>query len=691
MKAIRKSSFAVSVIALVICWSLAAGTITPASADKARRLTEDQKIIHVLNRLGYGPRPGDVERVKRIGLEKYIEQQLNPAKIDDSAAEARLTGLASLQMTVSELYDKYPQPGQVARKLGLYNPAQALAQGKPGEAGMVQGDDAASKEDDRERRKKVLSYYMENGLKPPNILLQELQAQKIIRAAYSERQLQEVMTDFWFNHFNIYWAKGADRWLTTDFEMNAVRPHTLGKFKELLLATAKSPAMLFYLDNFQSMSPDAELPGGRKMNRRRNNARRPGLFGDRTEMRRTNRRRDEMDRAEMQRDRMEAQKPDPMASPDQMTPDERRQQAMKQLRSRKRGINENYAREIMELHTLGVDSGYTQKDVQEVARAFTGWTIQQPRQNGVFIFRPWMHDDGEKVVLGQKIPAGGGIKDGERVIEILASHPATARFISTKLVRRFVSDNPPKSLVDKVAAVYTKTDGDITAMLRTIFTSQEFYSTEAYRAKIKSPFELAVSAVRALGGETNGAGQVAQFVAKMGQPLYLYQPPTGYPDRAEQWVNTGALLERLNFGIALSANRVRGTVVDLDRAASRDEMSGPSALLDRAILMLLNGEISTETRAIIDRQLKEGVPVKGELGNAQANALATGDSVAVGDSMSADNVKLNRKGQYVERKGRGRRGQRFDIGGGPTIQVATSSELAQVFGLVLGSPEFQRR
>ncbi|HKY04973.1 MAG TPA: DUF1800 domain-containing protein [Blastocatellia bacterium] len=692
MKAIRRSSIAASVIALVVCSSLALGSVGPTSAGGARKLTEDQKIIHVLNRLGYGPRPGDVERVRRIGLERYIEQQLNPSKIDDTATEARLTGLASLKMTVAEIYDKYPQPAEVARKLGLFNPAQALAQGKPGEP-MAQGDDPAAKEEDRERRRKVLSYYMENGLKPPNILLQELQAQKIIRAVYSERQLQEVMTDFWFNHFNVYWAKGADRWLTSDFEMNAIRPHTLGKFKDLLLATAKSPAMLFYLDNFQSMSPDAELPG-RRMNRRGNRAQRRGLFGDRTEMRRTNRRLDEMERAEIERDQMqreqvEADKPEQEANPEQMTPEQRRQRAMNQLRARKRGINENYAREIMELHTLGVDSGYTQKDVQEVARAFTGWTIQQPRQNGVFIFRAWMHDNGEKVVLGQKIPSGGGIKDGERVIEILAVHPATARFISTKLARRFVSDNPPKSLIDKVAAVYTKTDGDITSMLRAIFTSQEFYSAEAYRAKIKSPFELAVSAVRALGGETNGAGQVAQFVARMGQPLYLYQTPTGYPDRAEQWVNTGALLERLNFGIALSANRVRGTVVDLNRAAGSGETSRPP--LDRAILMLLNGEISSETRAIIDRQLKEGVPVKGELGSARANALATGDSAAVNDSMSADNARLNRKGQYVERKGRGRRGDRFDIGGGPAAQAATDSELAQVFGLVLGSPEFQRR
>jgi uncharacterized protein (DUF1800 family) len=624
--------------------SLAAGAIFSVGADTKKKatkssLTEDQKIIHLLNRTGFGPRPGDLERVKQIGITGYIDQQLHPERIDDAATEARLRGFSSLKMDIAQIYDKYPAPNEIARKLGLRMPTPANQPGneQPDAANMpanAQQDEAMQ----RENRQKIFAYYAERGLRPPQMLLQELQAQKVIRAVYSERQLQEVMTDFWFNHFNIFWGKGADRWMTTDYEMNAIRPNTLGKFEDLLLATAKSPAMLFYLDNFQSMSPDAQLPGRRGLNRRR---------------------------------ALNAQP---------------RQQPGNNLLNRKRGINENYAREIMELHTLGVDGGYTQKDVQEVARAFTGWSIQQPRQNGKFVFREFMHDKGEKIVLGQKVDAGG-MKDGEMVIRILARHPNTAKFISTKLVRRFVSDNPPQSLVDRVAGVYMKTDGDIREMLRTIITSDEFYSKEAYRAKIKSPFELAVSAVRAMGGETIGGMQMSQFIAKMGQPLYLYQPPTGFPDRAEQWVNTGSLLERLNFGLALSANRVRGTTVDVKRIAPGIEQAPTDRVMERAIALLLNGEVSTQTRAVLDRQIKEGVPVKGEL---DKNAINRADAMDGGE-MIADIGLPSRPG---DRTGRGeRRAARYGFLNQGRIPPAppVDPEVAKVFGLVLGSPEFQRR
>jgi uncharacterized protein (DUF1800 family) len=297
-----------------------------------------------------------------------------------------------------------------------------------------------------------------------------------------------------------------------------------------------------------------------------------------------------------------------------------------------------------------------------------------------------MHDKGEKVVLGQKINAGG-MKDGEMVVEILARHPNTAKFISTKLVRRFVSDNPPQALVDRVAGVYMKTDGDIREMLRAIFTSEEFYSKEAYRAKIKSPFELAVSAVRAMGGETVGGLQISQFIARMGQPLYLYQPPTGYPDRAEQWVNTGSLLERLNFGLALSANRVRGTTVDVKRVAPGIESAKTDQVMERAIAVLLGGEVSQQTRAVLGRQLKEGVPVKGELDKAAANQ---GEAMS-GGQMIAEGGLPPRPGQGA---GRGaRRAERYGLLSFGRIPPATpvDPEVAKVFGLVLGSPEFQRR
>ena len=439
--------------------------------------TEQEKITHVLNRLGFGARPGDVERVQKMGIREYIEQQLHPESISDARTEDKVFHLASLRMKQDEIFQQYPQPQQIARELGI-----------------TKADQAAN-------RAKVQAYMTSNTLRRPAQLLQELISNKLVRGVDSERQLQEVMTDFWFNHFNVYWDKGADRWLTTDFETNAIRPHTLGKFKDLLRATAESPAMLFYLDNHLSSSPGPMVEAAL---RKKTNAK------------------------------------------------------------RKPGINENYARELMELHTMGVDGGYSQKDVTEVARAFTGWTIDQPRQSGAFIFRPAMHDRGEKVVLGQRIPSNRGVQDGQQVLDILAQHPSTARFIATKLVRRFVSDNPPQSLVDKVAATYTKTDGDIREMLRTIFYSDEFMSPDAFGKKMKTPFEYAVSAIRALGGETAGNPQIAKAIGEMGQPLYQYQPPTGFPDRADQWMSDGTLVARLNFAVTLASGRIPDTRVKLD-------------------------------------------------------------------------------------------------------------------------------
>src|SRR5262252_9435734 len=470
-----------------------------------------QDTNHLLNRIAFGPRPGDVVRIQEVGFEKYFEQQLHPDRIEDNATEARLANLNSLQMRTADLYDRYRPPRQ-ARQLQMRPMFQNV----------------------------------------PQQILQELQAQKVIRAVHSERQLQEVMTDFWFNHFNVFWGKNADRWLTTNYEMTAIRPHVLGKFKDLLAATAKSPAMLFYLDNHLSSSI--------------------------------------------------------------------------------KGINENYARELMELHTLGVDGGYTQKDVQEVARCFTGWTIIAPRgagaaaqaitnpriadrlrtEAGTFTFNPRAHDDGEKIVLGHKIPAGGGMKDGLMVLDIVAHHPSTAKFIATKLVRRFVADEPPPALVDRVAQTFLKTDGDIREMLRTIFLSPEFNSPAAYRAKVKRPFELAISAVRTLGADTNGGPQFHQWIARMGQPLYGFQTPNGYSDVAENWVNTGALLERMNFALALVSNRIPGTRVDLSRFVS--DMSDNNSidknkLLDRLVTVLVGGEVSGKTRETLLKQLNDQITV----------------------------------------------------------------------------------
>jgi uncharacterized protein (DUF1800 family) len=565
---------------------------------KVQGLTEDQRILHVLNRLGFGARPGDVERVKAMGLDNYITQQLSPEKISDSVAENKLTELTTLNMSTAELYGKFPQPGQLLRQLQARcmlpeNLAEARENRVKGganaatnsKAGEMPKDEAmsgpemkseapknnqaqppANPLENEKYREVIQKYYRENGLQQPQRIIAELQASRILRAVYSERQLQEVMVDFWTNHFNVFANKGADRWLLTSYDRDTIRPYAMAKFSQLLEATAKSPAMLFYLDNFQSVSPDA---GG------------AGRF--------------------------------------------RPQQQQRQ----RRGINENYARELMELHTLGVDGGYTQQDVQEVARCFTGWTIFQPRGGaaavtavlprdgernarlgeamqrtaGTFFFNMRAHDDGEKMVLGHKIPAGGGMKDGLMVLDILAHHPSTAKFIASKLVRHFVSDNPPPALVERVAATYKKSDGDIREMLKTIFFSKEFNSTEAYRAKIKRPFELVVSAIRTLGAETNGGPGTHQWIARMGEPLYGFQTPNGYSDSAESWVNTGGLLERMNFGLALASNRVQGTKVNLTKT------SGDQAkVMDEYLKTILAGDVSPATREALVKQMGQSDP-----------------------------------------------------------------------------------
>src|SRR5436190_12088003 len=376
------------------------------------------------------------------------------------------------------------------------------------------------------------------------------------------------MVDFWTNHFNVFAGKGVDRYLLTSYDRDTIRPNSMGKFYDLLKATAESPAMLFYLDNFQSVSPNAQAGNGARRPQQQLGAVRPNR-NPILEMLRDGR----INAA--RNPNLQAQNPQAQNRPQQPQPNPNRQ---------RRGINENYARELMELHTLGVDGGYTQKDVQEVARCFTGWTIYAPRAAGAaaaslmgdrardnagkFYFAPRMHDDGEKIVLGHKIPSGGGIKDGLMVLDILAHHASTAHFIATKLTRHFVMDNPPPALVDRVAAAFTKSDGDIRETLKAIFFSPEFNSPQAYRAKIKRPFELAISAVRTLGGETTGGTQLHQWIARMGEPLYGFQTPNGYSDVAESWVNTGALLERLNFGLALVSNRIPGTRVTLSAFVS---------------------------------------------------------------------------------------------------------------------------
>jgi uncharacterized protein (DUF1800 family) len=484
---------------------------TGAAAAPARPLAGDRQIVHVLSRLTYGPRPGDVERVRAMGVSAWIDRQLRPETIDDAATERALAELTTLRMPIAQALREFPRPDP---KL---------------QAQLAGGE--------MSRQEMLERYPVE---KRPARIAMELSSAKVVRAVTSERQLEELMVDFWFNHFNVFAGKGDVRWYVAAYEREAIRPYAMGRFPDLVRATAHHPAMLFYLDNWLSARPDFVVPAGPN-------------------------------------------------------------------RGRKGGLNENYARELMELHTLGVDGGYTQRDVTEVARAFTGWTIDRPQIEGRFIFRPGMHDTGEKIVLGQRIPAGGGRDDGERVIEILTRHPATARFIATKLVRRFVSDTPPPALVARVAGTYTHTGGDIPSMLRTIFESPEFFSEDAYRAKIKKPFEFVASAVRALGGTTDAQGgmALARASAEIGEPLYQAQPPTGYADRAEVWVNAGALLARMNFALGLASGRYPHVSVELAALVGGAEPSSPPAVLDRLLASIVADQLTRETRAVLTAQLTE--------------------------------------------------------------------------------------
>ena len=469
-------------VALMAVTTLAAAE--QRSAVPAR--PDDKVILHVLNRMGFGPRPGDVERVREQGLAAYIERQLRPDRIDDGSMESRLASFETLRLSSRDLASEYFVPALAARR---------DANARPAPDSMMEPPARTPEQIEAARRSRRV--------------LVELSEQKIMRAAFSERQLEEVMVDFWFNHFNVFAGKGATMNHVTAYERDAIRPHALGKFRDLLGATAKSPAMLFYLDNWQSAGPA-----------RVNSA---------------------------ALSRRSAQRGAGRLLP--MMPAQQRQ---------RRGLNENYGRELMELHTIGVDGGYTQQDVVNVARAFTGWTIDQPRLGGDFRFDERMHDDGEKIVLGHTLKAGGGRSDGERVLDILASHPSTATFIATKLARRFVSDTPPPALVARAASRFRETGGDIREVLRTILTSPEFFAPAAYRAKVKSPFEFVVSAVRATGTDVIEAEPLVQTIRQLGMPLYMCQPPTGYADRADAWVNTGALLNRMNFAMQLVGGRMRG-------------------------------------------------------------------------------------------------------------------------------------
>src|SRR4051794_18769998 len=501
------------------------------STSAATVPNDDAAIVHVLNRTGFGPRHGDIERVRAMGIQRYIDEQLRPDRIPDPSMAARLSGLSTVTLSSRQIADQYEIPQLEARRQ------------KQQDAKAIDASAADPKQPPDPAQQRA------------NTVVVELAEQKLLRAVYSERQLQEVLTDFWFNHFNVDARKGADRFLLTEYERDTIRPRVLGKFRDLLGATAKSPAMLFYLDNWMSADPNG--PHQADTIARRPFAR--GRVGDRMIM--------------------PARSGD--AAPNKNAGGGRGA----------KGLNENYGRELMELHTLGVDGGYTQKDVTEVARALTGWTIDRPRQGGGFVFNARLHDPGQKIVLGHVIKAGGGESDGEQVLDILARHPSTATFIATKLARRFVGDTPTPALIDRVAARFRETDGDLREVTRAILTSPEFLSPASHRVKIKTPFEFVVSALRATGAGIEDARPLIRELQQLGMPLYMCQPPTGYKDTGDAWVNTGALVSRMNLSLRLANGQLRGTSVP-----------GLQSPVD-GLEPLLGGGLSDTTRATIAKAI----------------------------------------------------------------------------------------
>ncbi|HEV2400240.1 MAG TPA: DUF1800 domain-containing protein [Candidatus Sulfotelmatobacter sp.] len=734
-----KSSIAKAVLA-VACVSLA--STVPQLVAKKKNVSADhgpneqKRAAHALNRLTFGPRPGDMQQVMAMGVDRWIDLQLHPDKIPDPSVEARLAPLRTLHMSSKEIMEEFPDNQMIKQVMSGKRPmpsdpvrraiyqvqvarleakqerkreaarsvepppqptepsanesaktaeelaaaaaaspdaqpadnASMTANGSTGEMAsnaaatnemandnsspapepkMTPEEEAeARRREDRlyadlkvqslidlppdERYKKVLAMTPEEQLafadtlrggkgqefltgldpkqrevllamnNPQVVVVEELSQAKLYRAIYSERQLEEVMTDFWFNHFNVFIGKGPERLLVTNYEQQVIRPHALGKFEDLLVATAKSPAMLFYLDNWMSVGPNSlQATGGPGPVVRRGPYGRPRMYP----------------------------RPNPNAH-----------------RRQNNGLNENYGRELLELHTLSVNGGYSQRDVTEVAKVFTGWTIDKPADGMSFHYEARMHEPGPKFVLGHHIKPKGE-DEGREVLHMLATSPQTAHFISLKLAQRFVSDDPPPALVDRMAKTFQKKKGDIREVLSTLFHSPEFWDDGTYRAKVKTPLEFVVSAVRATGADVQNAIPLVMQLQKMGMPLYAAQPPTGYSMKSDAWVSSSALLNRMNFALALTAGKVRGVSLDSVQLAG-----GPPAPPDASTA----------------------------LSTMEAKLLASDVSKQTHDSIVAqlESPSKNDSAQPVSK---------------PKQEANRPPDTSTIAGLLLGSPEFQRR
>lgn len=640
----RRAKPCIFLACILICLSFAfAANKNPKTASKPQTLSQHDRALHALERLTFGPRPGDIEKVIAVGVNNWIEQQLEPAQIPDPVLEKKLEQYRTLRMQPKDTAQAFPTAQMIREaaekkrpmpadpvQYGLWEvlvdryseqqqksngSATAVDEASQKAAEQAQKDAAAHLADmllglpkpnrmtammklpvsDRrvlvqyipaEARKRLVADFSPaerevfsamNG--PTAVVVTELRQAKILRAIYSERQLEEVMTDFWFNHFNVFIDKDQDRYFVTSYERDVIRPNALGKFHDLLLGVAKSPAMLFYLDNWLSIGPNSPAAGVK-----------PG----------------------------QAPKPE---GP---------------------GLNENYGRELLELHTLGVDGGYTQVDVTQVARVFTGWTIRPMDQGWGFVFDPRKHEPGPKTVLNRTIKEDG-MNEGLQVLEILSRSPATARFISTKLARRFVSDDPSPELVNRMAQEFLQSDGDIKQVLRTMFESKEFWSPAVYRKKVKTPLEFVISAIRATGTQVDNPQPIVQSLNQMGMPLYQMQPPTGYSAKADAWMNSDALLDRMNFSLSITAGNMNGVNFDPLRVLAlgllaRDPKEeivpvNTSGGMEAAVKLvedaLIGGDISSNTDKTIRNSL-EDPQVSGNILNDPAKPLAMIIGLALG-------------------------------------------------------------
>ena len=715
---------------------VASAAVPKSVRISTKQIQGNERILHALNRFTFGPRPGDVEAVRAMGLKRWFEQQLNPASIDDSALEARLDMFPAMKMREAELKQRYPSPQMLrqivarneplpsdpvehaiyADEIAFYKAAREKKEEKQAggqdagksdpsmmaagmtSPGIAKKDKAALPGDGvdpsvpgmathteefysgleavkiinlppDERMRRIMAMAPDEwmgfrrslsraelsevaeGLTPvqretltaltgsPRMIGEELLESRMLRDIYSDRQLEAVMTDFWLNHFNVYLRKNQNEpYLLPAFERDVIRPNALGKFEDLLVATAKSPAMLMYLDNSENIGPDSQAA---------RNAPRLAKFAQNPQVK----------------------------------------QALKD-----RGLNENYARELMELHTVGVQcevsqdhpvraldkacgQGYTQQDVTEVAKVLSGWTIEQPYRSGGFVFEERRHEPGSKTVMGKTI-AEGGEAEGMQVLHMLATSPATAKLISTQLAVRFVSDTPPPALVNRMAKTFVASGGDIKKVLRTMFDSPEFWSADVYRAKVKTPEEFVISAVRASGAEVKNAVPLTQALDRLGMPLYGMQTPNGYSWAAGPWVNTGDLVNRMNFALGLAGDRIAGVQTDwsrllgttggglepvtLNSASAADAMAAKEKKLE---MTLLGQAVSDRTRSTVLQQFSD-------------QAIQ----------------------QQAEQKFSVRPREREPMA--PVLNAARQKqqapppldrEAAMMAGLLLGSPEFQRR